>query len=299
MKLRPWVEFALSSVEAKICALILCILMLVRHFQFYYPFQSILNEMGHQQSIWGILLIPVTASFGFFAHMRRGRLITDAWNTSRLILLGLIPVGLAVWDGNVSNIFSYTYTDASARPRLLILLPIALSILVRLFLFRERFTASVLVVMGVFFIYTMTSSFVAHYIMIFLSVGLLFQYHKTLFFPPMWLVVFVYLFMTSIVLVAQIERVSVWYELIWTAGFVTTTIHIAKMAALRKLTVDFPPILYFYLCQAVVFNVTVLFFSQTGFVSSVIILIMVFFFTFYAALLLDFFEKKLKKSFLN
>jgi hypothetical protein len=229
--------------------------------------------------------------------MRRGKLVFDAWATGRLILLGLIPVVLAVWDGNVSHIFSYTYTDPSARPRLLILLPIAVSIIVRLLLFRDSVIVSLSIVLGTLYIYNITSSFVAHYIGIFLSVGLCFQYCRKLPTPPMPLAILFYLGMTAILLLAQLERVSVWHELIWTASFVTLAVYIAKTAVLRGFTVLFPPILYFYLCQAIIFNVTALFFSPTGFLNSAIILLIVFCSTFYAAVVLDFVEKKAKKMF--
>ena len=299
MTSRGVVEFSLDRVEAKMCACALCILMLMRHFQFYFPFESIINEMGHLQSIWGIFLIPVTASFGLFAHMRRGKLATDGWAMGRLLLLGLIPVALAIWDGDFTQVFSYTYTDHAARPRLLILLPIAVSLLVRLLLFKENPLGSILIFLGTLFIYEITSSFVAHYVVIFLGVGLFFQYWERLLIPSMWVALFLYFGLAVFVLLAKLDRVSVWYELVWTASFVSVAVCFAKTIVLRGFTVMFPPILYFYLCQAVIFNVAALFLSPESFPSSAIILLLVFVFTFCAAATLEYLEEKTKKYCFN
>lgn len=117
--------------------------------------------------------------------------------------------------------------------------------------------------------------------------------------PPISLAICVYLGMTAVVLLAQLERVSVWYELVWTASFVTLAVYIAKMGVIRGFTVVFPPILYFYLCQALIFNVVTLFLRPTGIFYAAIILLIVFISTFYAAIFLKFLEQKAKRFFLS
>ena len=107
---------------------LLLLLMVVRHWQFYFPTELVLREFGFLQPILGMLLIPVTVSFGFLAFWGRNSGALSRNRAIKLFGIFIVPLVLAAYHGDIWSVISYGVYDFGRRPSFLILVPIVFSI---------------------------------------------------------------------------------------------------------------------------------------------------------------------------
>lgn len=242
----------------KLISILLVVLMVVRHSMFYFGVGNIQSEMGSKQSFLGVMLIPVTASFGIFLFYCRDSLQYTIRNLFKFILIGSIPVALAMGNGDgVLSVFGYSINDATRRPSFLILLPISIAALVS---FLKRYDKYTFFVIAIVYFFS-SDNFICHYLFIFN----LFRIINLIYFRNFnnhGLFVVVYLAMLFVLTNFEIDRLNILCELIFSVAYLLSIAVISDfiLRILAILRIPYPvsgvPVLYFYVIQGVLFTIT-------------------------------------------
>ena len=210
---------------------LLCFMMVLRHYGFYSS-QGIIQEFGLEQPLEQLILLPVTGLFGGLIHFQNYPVVKRYdWVFIKMLLLIVLVVLINNFD--IKSIINYSIYTGSRRPRFLILIPIALSILFG----RKSYIFLVLVPL---YLYSM--SFIIHYWLMFLIIGKISEENSRLFYVGMAL---------SFAFALDWNRVNIIAE---------TGLVILYLVGLKKVSghikISFPKIsvLYFYFVQAVMFT---------------------------------------------
>jgi hypothetical protein len=210
---------------------LLCFMMVLRHYGFYSG-QGIEQEFGFDQPTVQLLLLPVTGLFGGLIHFNNMPIVSRYdWLFIKMLLLIILVVSINGFD--VVKIITYSIDDPSRRPRFLILIPIALSML-----FGRNMLTFVLLVL----LYLYSKSFVVHYWLLFLLVGMLSKKNKKLVGIGLAMSLSFGFDLSRANLVAETGLVLLYLVLLKNIG--------------REMKITLPKIsvLYFYFIQAIVFN---------------------------------------------
>jgi len=278
----------------KMGTVLLLLLMVIRHSLFYFDSGNINTEMGYDQALIGIILIPVTASFGCLFFWQRLSIELKRRDIIKFLFIGLIPVILSFYFSDVKSILEYNIDDVSRRPPFLILLPIVMSIYL-FFIFKKYIYIPLLILSLIYFVYPL---FVLHYIIIFLLFVLLQKVPIIIKFQNSIYPIFVFSAMVAFILIFEVVRVDVISELIFAWTFLATifclcrffTKHISTILSIKYL--NSIGVLYFYIMQAILFTV-ISKFSGLSTLSQVILCMIIFgvsaFVSFYAKKLENYF----------
>lgn len=241
----------------KFATAILLLCMTFRHAMFYLDFGRINTEMGFDQSLFGVFLIPVTASFGCIFFWERSRTHLKSVDIVRLVLIGMVPLLLALSRHDLQSIFSYSIETLARRPSFLILLPIILSVLVSHVFKLSPISLILIFIVKAFF----GDIFVIHYACIFLTYAVLQtlpQYRK---YQRSFASVALFLGSVFVVVLFDVNRVGFVLELLLAIGFVGTIVYCSSCIKSLADTVtstkfiDQLNVFYFYLVQAVAFTI--------------------------------------------
>jgi hypothetical protein len=287
----------------RVMAIILALLMVCRHLQFYGGYANIRTEMGHDQDMLGFLLIPVTASFGCFLFFGRKAFVASYYEIIKLFVICLVLVAywVCVLDITIFDAFSYSFLDSSRRPSFLILFPIFLSLLYTFF--GSLLIRSILVLCAVLF-FIVYDSFIAYYFLMFICFRFInfvnfFNYSPFLLGSGLVLI-----FISACVAhLVFFERVFFVLEFFWTLTFLlfVRDMAVACVRVLDKFSnlnyqysVSFS-ILYFYIIQGVAFTLIREYIPKLGPFLTVLV---IFIFSFGVSSLIVRFEKSIKMKLL-
>lgn len=249
----------LSSDRAilKTATALLLLAMTVRHAEFYLFPQGMFNEMGWQQPWIGVPLIPVTAAFGCLMFWRRGfALRISSYDTLRFVLIGSIPVLIALYRGQLTDALRYSYLDPSRRPSFLMLLPICLSILT--VALPVWFRWAMLLACGLAAM--LWHNFIAYYVFLFLLFGVsqgLGWYRRLM---DSWLMIPLYMATVACIFAWRIERINMLGEFLFASAFLGVVFGITRQFAPIAVRVARWPwvarcgTLYFYIAQGLLFT---------------------------------------------
>lgn len=240
----------------KFATAILLLCMTFRHAMFYLDFGRINTEMGFDQSLFGVFLIPVTASFGCIFFWERSRISLRRNDVIRLLLIALLPVMLAYRVHDIQSLFTYPIDAMAKRPSFFILLPIVISVLLSwIFLLR------LLSLLPIFLVnYLLGDIFLVHYITIFLTFAVLQTVPMIRKLQKSFASLVIYTGCVSIVVFFEIKRIGFILELLLAGGFVGAIFYlsslISKLAAkiAENRFIDQLSVFYFYLFQALAFT---------------------------------------------
>lgn len=241
----------------KSAQIVLLLAMTIRHAEFYLFPQGMLDEMGWRQPWIGVSLIPVTTAFGFFMFWGRG----FDWKISnydkfRFVLIGSIPLMIALYLGQLTEALQYSYLAPSRRPSFLILLPICLSILAVAWPAWLR----VLVLLACGLVAMFWQNFISYYVSIFLLFGFIQGQPWFRRMIDSWLAVAVYGAALVCIFEFRIERVNMLLEFLLAAAFLGCVFSIVRLfapiavRAARWQLVAGCGTLYFYLAQGLLFT---------------------------------------------
>ena len=216
----------------KLAAFILLLAMLVRHSMFYFSHGNIITEMGYNQDWYGVLLVPVTASFGIFFFWGREKISLSRYNLIRLILIASLPLFIALHrvQFDVVNafhdVFSYDIYDSSRRPSFLILVPIVFSI----FVCSLNLSRIVLVLIVFALQFVVGPTFVSHYFSIFMLFYLLQSFELLKYKSNFIISVMLFIVTALMVKTYEVVRIPLWMELFYAIGFIGVIMAVSKVA---------------------------------------------------------------------
>lgn len=241
----------------KMMSILLVALMVIRHSMFYFGVGSIQTEMGSKQSFLGVMLIPVTASFGIFLFYCRNSLQYNVRNLFKFILIGSIPIVLAIGNNDgLLSVFSYSINDASRRPSFLVLLPISIAALISFFKRYDKYTFFVIAIVYFF----SSDNFICHYVFIFnlFRITNLFYFSN---FSNRGFFIAVYFLILIGLTNFEIDRINIIHEFIFSVAYLISIAAISYhiLRVLKILRMPSPvlgvPVLYFYVIQGVFFTI--------------------------------------------
>ena len=237
--------------------------MVLRHSEYYF-FGPVIYEFGYQQSFFGKLLIPVTASFGLALWLGREKVVVDYIGWVRLCLIFLVPYVLYyLHHGQFLNIFAFKFDSYVGRPQFIILIPIVLSVLIAKFLEIFSKKMQLIICFLIALLSILTKSFVLYY----LSMFILGRYFLSYLFIKKWqlfkIVVSILFTVISILLIdtLKIYRIGFFWELtlgivylymLFSLAFIFNRLHLKAFSF---------SVLYFYIFQASIF----MFFKYIGY----------------------------------
>jgi hypothetical protein len=229
---------------------ILSILLLIRHSQ-YYVFQNITTEYGFNQPLWGIFLVPITASFGVSFCIGRRVLIRD-WskNYKRLLVLLALPFFLAtVFGFTINDIIDYSIYDTDRRPPFLILLSIFFCIFIYDSI-NKRFenVDTYVILFGILIISTL-DNFIIYYTALMISSAYVFNKIETKGQEAAFLLA--YLSITISTQILGVTRLSGVGELLTVVGLLVA---VSRLSQYRLYPILKFSMLEFYILQAVLFS---------------------------------------------
>jgi len=274
--------------------------MIVRHHMFYSGAGQILQEMGWEQSFLSVILIPVTASFGCFAHFRT-KLAVSSRSYIRVIVIGAIPVILSIFFDVGIGPFEYRFTEESRRPPLLILLPIGISLLVRMWFEGGHNILGFVSLSSLVLGWILSQSFVSYYALLFLLFWQLSSFFfqlpchiqkiaELVSFPIMTALIYAF----SLV---KFPRVPFWFEFVWVTAYLGCLLSIARLLSHKFYPIQwFPSILYVYASQAFVFNAWYVY-LQIGRAFEVFSIILIFSLSILMAKLVSLFERRVSERY--
>jgi hypothetical protein len=236
----------------------LSFLLLVRHSQFYL-FKNINTEYGFDQPFWGILLIPITASFGAsFCIGRRILIEFSLKDYARVLLVGLIPIFLAVFYGfNAQEFFEYSIYSTASRPPFLILLSISICILVFDSINKIFLRADLYMILLCLVLINSVESFILYYSAVMLSAAYIINLICTriiqYIFISLYLVIFV------VIEIFHITRLFGIGELLFVIGFLMLIRILAQASIIPAIKFS---MLDFYILQAILFTLVIQFNSH-------------------------------------
>ena len=245
--------------------LVLLFFMIIRHSMFYLNTGFINTEMGFNQSFFGVLLLPVTSSFGCLFFWERASFSLSRRDIIRLFIIASIPIILCyIETGSVMSLLQYTIYDYKQRPSFLILMPIALAILVGSYLqlFWQRLMLALLI------LYFFGNIFLAYYLSIFIIFSAFQSIKLAREIQSSFLSLFIYIVCIFLVYYFQIVRVEFMLELAMTFGYLGAIFFLLRLLPrVNKIIANFKivehvSIFYFYLSQAVIFILIQKFFNS-------------------------------------
>ncbi len=231
---------------------------------FYFGVGNIQTEMGFKQSFMGVMLIPVTASFGIFLFYCRDSLQYTIRNLFKFVLIGSIPVALAIVNGDgVLSVFNYSITDTARRPSFLILLPISIAALIAFLNHYDRYIFSVIAIVYFF----SSDNFICHYLFIFnfFRIVNLFYFQNFNNRSPF---VAIYLVMLFGLNYFEIDRINIIIEFIFSVAFLLSIAVLSDIILRFLVILRIPspvsgvPVLYFYVIQGVLFTIMSIWISK-------------------------------------
>ena len=232
--------------------------MFIRHGQFYFDSPNLHTEYGHEQTWLGMILIPVTSSFGVLFFFNRPKI---KLNRLKILYLTLILVSVIIFNlikgHSVSEILFYDkyIRYPGFRPSLIILVPILLSVF--LFYYANN---KALLLLALFFCSLMSyisNNFILHYLTIF--VLFINVRHFALFRPEkvQFVILFFVLFATCVFYIYyfDIDRVPLIIEIVMIGCWVAIIYATSAFLIRHNLGVKYPiKILTFYIAQAIIFT---------------------------------------------
>ena len=219
---------------------------------YYFDVGFIVFEFGYNQSFFGILLIPVTSSFGLLFFWRK-TINVKFFQNCRFVLIMFLPIFLSlIIYGEIDPVFFY---DDSLSPKspFLILFPIALSfLLVQCFSFRVLFC---FILITVFFHKYFISYHIFCFLTFFLCKDYIFKFLKK--YPSFSILT--YFFLSLCILFLEIKKINILFNLLYTITFCFTLISFTKFInhLFKKIHTFFYSFntLYFYLFQGLLFTI--------------------------------------------
>ena len=232
--------------------------MTVRHSMFYIKVGYINTEMGFDQSLFGILLIPVTASFGMFSFWNNRKINILDKKLIKYCIYFSLPLIFAFFNTQLSDIFLYRIDDGSRRPTFLILVPIVVAIVYSQLKINDLLNFFISLLIYLLFM----NIFIVHYFFLF-NLFRLSQRNKLFsYFQNNLLYSMVgYLLIAYVIFIFKINRINLILELIFSFFYLSSIYNFAiifsekynKFSNILN-SIGRLSIFYFYLFQALLFT---------------------------------------------
>lgn len=240
----------------KIASVILLLCLTLRHAMFYLEFGYIHSEMGFDQSLIGIFLLPVTAAFGCLFFWERDRVILKKTDIFRLLFIVFIPILLAYRNNDIQKLFTYTVFDQARRPSLLILLPIVISIFIGYF-----FKLKAISLIPIYLIYyAFGEIFLIHYITIFITFAVVQNIKYLRKFQGESIALIFFIACVALIIFLDIKRIGIFVEFLMTVSFIGSIFYFSKKISnllyfiCNNKYINNLSVFYFYLSQALIFT---------------------------------------------
>jgi hypothetical protein len=246
--------------------------LVLRHWFFYIDQGSIQTEYGYSQNIFSYFLIPVTASFGvqmwtqvkFPTNFTYAQSNLHVARTATIILLPILFLIANIGSIDFLKVFMFDIYEDKNKPRILILIPLLLSLLNGTYL--RLYKLDIIAFCICVYLYLITSSFILHYFLIFEFVRIILFYskHKTINFKIKydWLIYLsLYFIVILLIQVLEIERINIFFEIILGISFVKLlhlfSMFINKYIFKNRFDSFKFSLLWFYIGQALCFSLIV------------------------------------------